>query len=61
MSINYGLLIGGAEVLAACKDLSNRAEMLPFTVILDQARQVAFTHTVALSDAALDAALVPLL
>jgi thiol-disulfide isomerase/thioredoxin len=61
MSIDYGLLIGGAEVLVASKDLGNRAEALPFTVILDRARQLAFTHTGALSEAALDAALVPLL
>jgi thiol-disulfide isomerase/thioredoxin len=60
MGIDYGLLIGGAEVLAASKNLGNRAEVLPFTVILDQARQVAFTHTGALSEAALDAALVSL-
>jgi thiol-disulfide isomerase/thioredoxin len=61
MGIDYGLLIGGVEVMAASRDLGNRGEVLPFTVILDRTRQVAFTHAGALSDAALDAALVPLL
>ncbi len=61
MRIDYGLLIGGPEILAASKELGNRAEVLPFTVILGQARQVTFTHAGALSEAALDAALAPLL
>lgn len=59
MRIDYSLLIGGPEILAASKELGNRAEVLPFTVILDQARQVTFTHAGALSEAALDAALAP--
>lgn len=61
MGIEYSLLIGGAETVAASKDLGNRAEVLPFALILDRAGQVEFTHAGALSEAALDTALAPLL
>lgn len=61
MSIDYALLIGGTESLAISKDLGNRAEVLPFTVVLDRAGKVAYTHAGALTEATLDAVLMPLL
>ena len=60
-TIEYSLLIGGAETLAMSRDLGNRAGVLPFTVILDRAGKVAYTHAGALTEAALDAVLTPLL
>jgi len=61
MSINYGLLIGGAEILATSGELGNLAEVLPFTVILDRAGKVAYTHVGVLTEGALDSVLLPLL
>jgi thiol-disulfide isomerase/thioredoxin len=61
MSIDYSLLIGGAEIQATSKDLGNRAGVLPYTVILGRNGKVAYTHAGALTEAALDAALLPLL
>lgn len=61
MSIDYSLLIAGAETLTASKELGNRAGVLPFTVILDRTGKVAYTHAGALTEAALDAVLTPLL
>lgn len=61
MGIDYGLAINGAEILATSKDLGNRTEVLPFTVILDRPRQIAFPHAEVLSEVALDAAVAPLL
>ena len=61
MSVDYSLLIGGAETLATSKDLGNRAGVLPYTVILDRNGKVAFTHAGALTEASLDAVLLPLL
>lgn len=52
VDIDYGVLVGGAEALAASRDLGNRADVLPHTVILDQARRVACTYAGALSEAA---------
>ena len=61
MSVDYSLLIGGAETLATSKDLGNRAGVLPYTVILDRNGKVAFTHAGALTEVSLDAVLLPLL
>ncbi len=61
MSIDYSLLISGVETLATSRDLGNRAGVLPFTVVLDRAGKVAYTHAGALTEASLDAVLIPLL
>ena len=61
MGIDYALLIGGAETLALGKDLGNQAGVLPFTVVLDRAGKVAYTHAGALTEATLGAVLQPLL
>jgi thiol-disulfide isomerase/thioredoxin len=61
MSIDYGLLIANAEALVIGKDLGNQAGVLPFTVVLDRAGRVAYTHAGALTEATLDAVLAPLL
>ena len=61
MRVHYGLLIAGAETLAMSKDLGNEAGVLPFTVVLDRTRRVVYTHAGALTEAALDAVLLPLL
>ena len=61
MRINYSLLIGGVEILEMSKGLGNRAEVLPFTVVLDRAGKVAYAHAGALTKVALDAVLAPLL
>jgi len=61
MHIDYAVLIGGMETLGVTKDLGNRARVLPFTVVLDRAGRVAYTHAGALSEALLGAVLTPLL
>jgi thiol-disulfide isomerase/thioredoxin len=61
MRIDYVLLIGGMETLGVTKDLGNRAEVLPFTVVLDRAGKVVYAHAGALTDALLGAVLTPLL
>ena len=61
MDIDYALLIGGTEVLALSKDLGNRAEVLPFTVVLDRSANVAYTHAGALTEGQLGEVLAPLL
>lgn len=61
LRIDYVLLIGGVETLSMAKDLGNRVEVLPFTVVLDRAGKVAHTHAGTLTEASLGAVLVPLL
>ena len=61
MNIDYDLLIGGMETLAVSKNLGNRAEVLPFTVVLDRTGVVAYAHAGALTEAALDTVLARLL
>lgn len=61
ININYDFLIGNADTLLISKDLGNQAGVLPFTVILDRAGKVVYTHAGALTEAALDAVLAPLL
>ena len=61
MSIDYALLIGNMETLGISKDLGNRAGVLPFTVVLDRAGDAVYVHAGALTEAALDAVLTPLL
>jgi thiol-disulfide isomerase/thioredoxin len=61
MGIDYALLIGAAETLMITKDLGNRAQVLPFTVVLDPSGKVAYTHAGALTAATLDVVLTPLL
>ena len=60
MGIDYSLMIGGIETLTASKELGNRAGVLPFTVVLDRTGKVAYTHAGALTEAVLDAVLMPL-
>jgi thiol-disulfide isomerase/thioredoxin len=61
MHIDYALLIGGMDSLGLSKELGNRAGVLPFTVVLDRAGKVAYTHAGALTEASLSAVLSPLL
>lgn len=61
MSIDYTLLIAAAESLTLSKDLGNQAGVLPYTVVLDRTGKVAYTHAGAMTQAALDAVLAPLL
>ena len=61
MNIDYVLLVGGMETLAVSKNLGNRAEVLPFTVVVDRTGTVAYAHAGALTEAALDSVLAPLL
>lgn len=61
LSIDYTLLIAGAETLTLSKELGNQAGVLPYTVVLDRTGKVAYTHGGALTEAALDAVLTPLL
>lgn len=61
LSITYSVLIGGMETLAVSEGLGNRAGVLPFTVVLDRLGKVAYTHVGAVTEASLDAVLLPLL
>jgi thiol-disulfide isomerase/thioredoxin len=61
MEIAYPLLIGGMEAMNLSKALGNRAEVLPFTVVLDRSGRLAYAHAGALTEASLDAILSPLL
>jgi len=61
MHIDYAVLIGGMETLSVTKNLGNRAQVLPFTVVLDRAGKVAYVHAGALTEVSLDAKLAPLL
>ena len=60
MNVDYGLLVGGAEIVAASKDLGNLAGVLQFAVILGRTIQAASPREGALSEAALDAVLARL-
>ncbi len=61
MHIDYPLLIGDVATLALSKELGNRAEVLPFTVVLDRAAKVTYSHVGALTEAKLSEVLRPLL
>lgn len=61
LKISYALLIGGADSLGVARDLGNRAGVLPFTIVMDRAGKVVHTHAGALTEAALDSLLAPLL
>jgi thiol-disulfide isomerase/thioredoxin len=61
MNIDYALRIGGPETLAISKGLGNPAGVLPFTIVLNRGGEVVYTHVGALTDATLDAVLLPLL
>ena len=61
MQIDYTLLIGGMETLSAVRDLGNQAGVLPYTVVLDRAGKLAYTHAGALTEGSLDSVLAPLL
>jgi thiol-disulfide isomerase/thioredoxin len=61
MRIDYVLLVGGTETLGVMKDLGNRAEVLPFTVVLDRAGKVVYAHAGALTEALLGAVLTAML
>jgi thiol-disulfide isomerase/thioredoxin len=61
MRIDYALLIGGMQTLVVAKELGNRAEVLPFTVVLNRSGNVVHAHAGALTEASLGAILTPLL
>jgi len=61
MQIDYTLLIGGMETLSAVRDLGNRAGVLPYTVVLDRAGRLAYTHAGTVTEGSLDLVLAPLL
>lgn len=61
IGIDYAVLIGGIEILGVTKELGNRAQVLPFTVVLDRAGKAAYTHAGVLTEASLGAVLAPLL
>lgn len=60
MRVDYPLLIGDAATMALSKELGNRAEVLPFTVVLDRAAKVTYSHVGALTEAELSEVLRPL-
>lgn len=61
MKIDYDLAIAGMDILAISKDLGNSAGALPFTVVLDRDRKLAYAHAGLLTEADLEAMLRPLL
>lgn len=61
MRIDYTLLMGTGETLGIAKELGNQAGVLPFTIVLDRAGNIAYAHAGALTETALVAVLLPLL
>lgn len=61
MGMDYVLLIAGAQTLALGRDLGNQAGVLPYTVVLDRAGTVVYTHAGAITEATLEPVLRPLL
>jgi thiol-disulfide isomerase/thioredoxin len=61
MKIEYPLLVGGMESMSLSKELGNRAEVLPFTVVLDRSGRIAYARAGALTESSLEAILMPLL
>jgi thiol-disulfide isomerase/thioredoxin len=61
MKIEYPLLVGGMESMSLSKELGNRAEVLPFTVVLDRSGRIAYARAGALTESSLEAILIPLL
>ncbi len=59
--MDYALLVAGAQTLALGRDLGNQAGVLPYTVVLDRAGQVVYTHAGAMTEAMLEPVLRPLL
>ena len=59
--INYPILIGGMESLDLLKRAGNQQEVLPYTVVIDRAGQVASRHPGGLKEARLEQLLKPLL
>jgi len=57
VDIDNTVLIGGAGTLSVSRDLGNRWEALPFTLILEKTRNLAYTHAGALSETGLNAEL----
>ena len=50
MNIDYPLLLGDIATLALSKELGNRREVLPFTVVLDRGAKFAYSHAGALTE-----------
>jgi thiol-disulfide isomerase/thioredoxin len=61
MKIDYALLIGGADSLGLMKSAGNSAGVLPYSLVLDRAGKVVHMHAGALTEAALNEMLVPLI
>jgi len=61
MKIDYALLVGGMDTLGVMKEAGNRAGVLPYSLLLDRNGKLVHAHVGALTEAALDTMLAPLL
>lgn len=61
LKVNYPLLVGGDEVLAAYTGYGNTAGVLPYSAVINRQGKVVFTWAGALSRSQAEAVLLPLL
>jgi thiol-disulfide isomerase/thioredoxin len=61
MKIDYALLMGGMDTLGVMKEAGNRGGVLPYSLVLDRNGKLVHAHVGALTEAALDTLLAPLL
>lgn len=59
--INYPILLGDTEAIEVARNLGNRTQGLPFTVIFDALGRLVYSHTGEISAAELREELLPLL
>lgn len=59
--INYPVLLGGTEAIETARELGNRTQGLPFTVIFDPLGRRIYSHTGEIDAAILREELLPLL
>lgn len=61
LGIDYPLLVGGADVMAVSAAYGNQSGLLPYSVLIDRAGLVRWTHLGELKREELEAQLKPLL
>lgn len=61
LGIDYTILVGGADVMAAGAAYGNRAGLLPYSVLIDRQGVIRWTHLGELERGELESRLAPLL